>query len=64
MNPARLRLDEADQVREREIERLHDRVLELERQRSRLVSLLVLVVSALALGGGPDALRWLAGWMP
>lgn len=52
-------LDEADLVRERLIATLQAQVARLERQRSVLLGVLVAVLAALAIGGGPDAARWL-----
>lgn len=54
-------LDEADRVRERELADLRRRLDAMERQRSVLLAGLVMALAALALGGGPDALRWVAG---
>jgi len=56
-----MKLDEADQVRERELADLRRRLDAMERQRSALLVGLVLALAALAMGGGPDALRWVAG---
>lgn len=54
-------LDEADQVRADLIADLRAQRDRLERQRSWLIRLLVAALVALAIGGGPDALRWLVG---
>lgn len=55
------RHDEADHVREDLIADLRRQRDRLEQQRSWLIRLLVLALVALAIGGGPDALRWLVG---
>lgn len=53
--------DEADKVRKDLITDLRAQRDRLERQRTWLIRLLVATLIALAIGGGPDALRWLVG---